>query len=299
MRLRELVGQRGAVRHFQVAIAAAHRRGEPLPHTLLCGGPGVGKTTLAAAVAAEMGALLHRASAPAINDPGTLIGLLGSLREGDILFLDEIHRLLPRVAEILYEAMDERRLNLPLRWEGLHRTMTLRLAPFSLIGATSQEELLPPPLFSRFGICRRLEFYSRRELSVLLERCARRQGVALRRQAARILARASRDTPREGLALLRSAIDEATAAGCDSIDAGLAEAALRRAGVDPIGLCALERQYLATLRAGRRPLGLATLAGRLGISREALRSVHEPFLLRRGLIVLTPMGRALATSWRN
>ncbi len=293
------MGQRQAVGNIQRAVNAARRLAEPLPHILLEGPPGLGKTSLARAAAAEAGARFHAAAAPVIVDPGVLVRMIASITEGDVLFLDEIHRLPARVAEILYEAMEDWSLSVPVRHGARQQTLHVRLPRFTLIGATSQPEMLPAPLVGRFQLREHLEFYGPDDIALILMKAASGLKIGLNREAAGVLAEASRGIPREALALLRSARDEAAIAGRSTIDAPLAAHALRTMGIDDLGLRAPERRYLDVLRSAERPVGLATLSGRLGESTETVQRVYEPYLLRRGLVSMTPYGRALATPPRR
>ncbi len=291
--LADLVGQERAARNLKRAVEAARKLGQPPPHILLAGPAGLGKTSLAEAVAADMGSQLHRTSGPVIAEPGLLLRLLTTLKDGDILFLDEIHRLPARIAELLYEAMEQGALSLPVRANGRQRTLHVRLRRFCLIGATSEENLIPAPFRSRFKIREHLEYYASADVARILELAATGLGLHLEPQAGGALASAARGTPREALSLLRCVHDEAVIRGTIRIDGELVESVLESLGIDAMGLRANERQYLAVLRRAGRPVGLATLAGRLGETRQTVRQVHEPYLLRLGLITMTPTGRSL------
>jgi Holliday junction DNA helicase RuvB len=305
-RLADLIGQTRVRDVLDVAIRSAVERGEPLGHVLLSGPPGLGKTSLARAAAAELGGDFQAVMAPTIRDPALLIRQLTSLRPGSVLFLDEIHRLPSRTAEVLYDAMESAQFDLPVRCGWEQRTLRVRLNPFTLIAATTEENLLPEPLRARFALRQRLEFYEQRELGLLLDESAKAQGLALAPAARVLLAGASRDTPREGLALLGAVRDEVAADGAahgDSarvdparVEQAHVEAALARLGTTADGVNAAEQDYLRVLQRAQRPLGLATLAARLGTSRPTVQEVYEPFLLRRGLVRTTPRGRCLARS---
>lgn len=274
-RLDGLVGQKAVVGNLKRAVRAALERGEPAPHILLCGPPGLGKTSLARAVAGEMSARLHAIVGPLVKEPEDLLDRLALVRDGDVVFIDEIHRLPVRVAETLYGPMDAGRR-------------------FTLVGATTDEDLIPAALRGRFAVRADLEFYGITKLVEILNRQAERWGVRIDDGAAILLAGASRDTPREALTLLSAARDEAQLGDRATIDVETASAVLASLGIDDRGLCRIQRELLAALAdAGGGPLSLNTLAGRVGKSSYTISTVHEPFLIRRGLIARTPRGRML------
>ncbi|MCO5168936.1 MAG: AAA family ATPase [Planctomycetes bacterium] len=288
-----LVGQSAVRERLALAIAAAGRRGEPLRSLLFVGPPGLGKSSFARAVAAELGAPLAELPAPHLRTPDALVRALASLRRGGVLFVDELHAIPPRAAEVLYEALDRGTVSLPVR-QGLRmRTVRLRLAPLTLVGATTDPDRLPRPLLGRLRVLR-LEPYGTGELATIVSRASRRAGLELTPAAAEQLARASRETPRGALALLGTVRDEAAVEGVTTVDERLVERALRREQVDAVGLDGIERAYVRELQQSGRPLGLGTLAARLDVSEEALRTIHEPILVRRGLVEITPLGRVLA-----
>ena len=296
LRLGDLVGQERVRERLTLAIAAARERGDRLlrPH-VFSGGPGLGKTTLAEAVAGELQASLVRLPAPQVGAPDLLLRALAALRAGQVLFMDELQALDRRVGEALYEALDGGVLSLPLRAGLLVRPLRVRLEPFTFLGATTDEDQVSEALRSRLTR-ERLSFYSEPELAGLLTGAARAQGLALAPAGAARLARASRGTPREGLRLLAGVRDEATLARSGEADAALVERALERREIDAQGLDPLDRAYLAVLERADGPVALRTLAAELGAPEAELRQVREPWLQRLGLIQITPRGRVIRMS---
>jgi len=297
--LAAMVGQDRVRRNLGVAVRAALASGEGLGHVLLYGPAGLGKTTLARALASELGGQFCAVMAPLIREPGVLLRMLTSLCPGAVVFLDEIHGLPPRVAEVLYDALENRRICLTVRagWE--QRSLTLELAPFTLVGATTEEGQVRAPLRSRFAYQERLEFYEARELEQVWARAAAALGLSLDAEACRIVARASRGTPRFALGLLQAVRDEARARRVTRLDVELVRAVLARVGCDERGIKAAEAAYLRALERGGGPVGVSTLAARLGTSRRNLKRTIEPFLLRAGLVRVTPRGRALTPAGRQ
>jgi Holliday junction DNA helicase RuvB len=289
-RLSELVGQTEVRERLEVAIGAARLRGEQPRHLLFAGGPGLGKTSFAQAVAAELEAPLITLAAPHVRTPDALVRALVSIPERGVLFLDEVHALPARTAEVLYEALDAGALSMPVRQGSRVRVLAIRLRPFTLIGATTELDQLTRPLLSRLDVLR-VEPYSAEELATILDRAARGHGLELTPDGAERLALASRDTPRRALTLLRAVRDEASMAQVTVADEVVVERALTRQGVDADGLDRLDRRYLGLLKAARQPMGLRTLAARLDVPEETLRTVYEPHLVRRGLVRVTPAGR--------
>ena len=290
-RLSALVGQTALRERLEVSIGAARLRGEQPGHLLFAGTPGLGKTSFARAVAAELEAPLTMVAAPHLRTPDGLVRALVGVPDRGVLFLDELHALPARAAEALYEAIDTGVLSLPVRQGSRARVLRIRLRPFTLIGATTELDQLTRPLLSRLDLLR-LEPYSTEELAaIVVDRAAREHGLELEPEGAARLALASRDTPRRALALLRAVRDEATVAQVAVADVAVVERALTRQGVDGQGLDRLDRSYLRLLESTRQPVGLGTLAAQLDVPEETLRTVVEPPLVRRGLVRITPAGR--------
>src|SRR5690349_6042242 len=293
--LEEFVGQQAARENLRVFIEAARMRGDPLDHVLFFGPPGLGKTTLAQIIAREMGSGFRATSGPVIAKSGDLAALLTNLEDGDVLFIDEIHRLNPAVEEVLYPAMEDRALDLMIGEGPSARSVRIELPRFTLIGATTRQGLLTTPLRDRFGIPVRLNFYTVEELEQVVRRAARLLGVRLAEDGGREIARRSRGTPRIAGRLLRRVRDFAHAAGSDSIDSKVADKALSRLEIDALGLDAMDRRYLTMIADlyGGGPVGVETLAAGLSEPRDTIEDVIEPFLIQLGLIARTARGRAL------
>ena len=293
--LDEFVGQEAARENLRVFIEAARSRGEAMDHVLFHGPPGLGKTTLAQIVAREMGVGFRATSGPVIAKSGDLAALLTNLEDGDVLFIDEIHRLNPAVEEVLYPAMEDRALDLMIGEGPSARSVRIDLPRFTLIGATTRQGLLTTPLRDRFGIPVRLNFYTVEELELVVRRAARLLSVDLTDDGAHEIARRSRGTPRIAGRLLRRVRDFAHASGSDTIDAAVADKALSRLEIDALGLDAMDRRYLTMIADlyGGGPVGVETLAAGLSEPRDTIEDVIEPFLIQLGLIARTARGRAL------
>ncbi len=293
--LDEFIGQEQARANLKVFIQAAKSRGDALDHVLFAGPPGLGKTTLAQIMARELGVGFRATSGPVISKAGDLAALLTNLEERDVLFIDEIHRLNPAVEEILYPAMEDYKLDLIIGEGPAARSVQIDLAKFTLVGATTRAGLLTTPLRDRFGIPVRLNFYTVEELEAVVVRGARVLGAPLRSDGAHEIARRARGTPRIAGRLLRRVRDFASVAGVDTIDAGIADTALRALEVDSEGLDALDHRYLTCIARNYEggPVGIETLAAALSEPRDALEEIVEPFLLQQGFIGRTPRGRVL------
>nr|BAL56544.1 holliday junction DNA helicase RuvB [uncultured Bacteroidetes bacterium] len=300
--LGEFVGERPFLANLRIFLAAARQRGEPLDHTLFYGPPGLGKTTLAHIIAHEMGVNLHTTSGPALQRPADLAGLLTQLEAGDVLFIDEIHRLHPSLEEYLYSAMEDYKLDIVLGGGPHARTLQLRLKPFTLVGATTRLGLLTAPLVARFGITIHVEYYTQGELAEIVLRSARLLGLAIEEGAAYAIARRSRGTPRTANRLLRRIRDFAQVAGVSHLTEAFTEKALTSLNIDPAGLEEIDKKLLLTLidRFGGGPTGVQTLAVAIGEEAETLEEVYEPYLIMEGFLERTPRGRrALPRSYAH
>ena len=301
-RLADFVGQPQAKDNLRVFVAAATARGEALDHVLFHGPPGLGKTTLAQIVAAELGVNFRSTSGPVITKPGDLAALLTNLEAGDVLFIDEIHRLTPAVEEVLYPAMEDYCLDIMIGEGPSARSVKIDLPRFTLIGATTRSGLLAKPLLDRFGIPVRLDFYSHADLRAIVSRGAEKLGAAMSEGGAMEIARRSRGTPRVAGRLLRRVRDVATVEEAGLIDERVADRALKRLEIDGLGLDPLDRRYLRLIAEhfGGGPVGVETIAASLAEARDAVEDVVEPFLLQCGLIQRTPRGRLLsASAWKH
>jgi Holliday junction DNA helicase RuvB len=292
-RLAEYIGQPGMKAQLGLFIEAARQRAEALDHVLLFGPPGLGKTTLAQIIAAELGVNLRHTSGPVLERTGDLAAELTNLKPHDVLFIDEIHRLSPVVEEVLYPAMEDFQLDIMIGEGPAARSIKLDLPPFTLVGATTRAGLLTSPLRDRFGVVQRLEFYSDAELAQIITRSAGIMGVPIDADGAMRIAQRSRGTPRIANRLLRRSRDYAQVRAGGSIDGVIAAAALDLLDVDPLGMDALDRQLLTTVinNFDGGPVGIESLAAAIGEERGTLEDVVEPFLIQRGLLVRTARGR--------
>jgi Holliday junction DNA helicase RuvB len=301
-RLDEFVGQSQVKTSLQIAIDAAKQRRESLDHTLFFGPPGLGKTTLALLMAREMGVQIRTTSGPVLEKPGDLVGLLTSLAAGDILFIDEIHRLKPALEEFLYPAMEDFRIDVRIADGPNAQTIPMSLERFTLIGATTRFGLLTPPMRARFGIVERLGYYPADELLQIVTRSAGILGVPIETDGATEIARRSRGTPRVANRLLRRVRDYAEVKADGRITSGVAVAALGRLNVDEFGLDEMDARILTTIieKFGGGPVGLGTVAVAVGEDAGTLQDVYEPFLIQQGYLERTQRGRcATALAYRR
>jgi len=301
-RLDEFVGQEQVKASLQIAIDAAKQRSDTLDHTLFFGPPGLGKTTLALLMAREMGVQIRVTSGPVLEKPGDLVGLLTGLGRGDMLFIDEVHRLKPALEEFLYPAMEDFRVDVRIS-EGPHaQTIPMQLERFTLIGATTRFGMLTPPMRARFGIVERLNFYDPPDLERIVTRSASILGVPMDADGALEIARRSRGTPRVANRLLRRVRDYAQIKAEGTITGAVANAALARLNVDEFGLDDMDARILSTIveKFGGGPVGLGTLAVAVGEDAGTLQDVYEPYLIQQGFLERTQRGRvATALAYRR
>ena len=295
--MQDYIGQPAVCEQMDIFISAAKQRSEPLDHVLIFGPPGLGKTTLANIIAAEMGVNLRQTSGPVIDKAGDLAALLTNLEANDVLFIDEIHRLSPMVEEVLYPAMEDCKIDIIIGEGPAARSIQLDLPPFTLVGATTRAGLLTSPLRDRFGIVQRLEFYSVVDLSTIVQRSANIIGAEIDSAGAEEIARRSRGTPRIANRLLRRVRDYAQVKGDSSINQALANAALDMLDVDQCGLDMMDRKFLEAMieKFDGGPVGIDSVAAAISEERGTIEDVIEPFLIQQGFIMRTARGR-VATS---
>jgi Holliday junction DNA helicase RuvB len=296
LQLAEFIGQPALRENLQVYIDAAKSRGEAMDHVLLFGPPGLGKTTLAQIIAKEMGVGFRATSGPVISKAGDLAAILTNLQPHDVLFIDEIHRLNSAVEEILYPAMEDKKLDLIIGEGPAARSVQIDLPPFTLVGATTRSGLLTNPLRDRFGIPLRLEFYDEEELTLIVKRSGKIMGMTLTDDGASEIAKRSRGTPRIAGRLTRRVRDFAQVENAKQVDKKLADMAMQKMDVDAQGLDTMDRRYMKCIveNYGGGPVGVETIAAVLSEQRDVVEDVIEPYLVQQGFIQRTPRGRCMS-----
>jgi holliday junction DNA helicase RuvB len=301
-RLEEFIGQQKVKDNLRLAIDAALARSEPLDHAIFYGPPGLGKTTLAELIARELRVNIRTTSGPALEKPGDLVGTLTNLRAGDILFIDEIHRLRPVIEEFLYPAMEDYKIDIRLSEGPKAQTISMSIEPFTLIGATTRFGMLTPPMRARFGIEQRLNFYAAEDLELIVRRTAEVLRVEIETAGAREIARRSRGTPRVANRLLRRVRDYAQVRANGVITEDVARAALAMLDVDQFGLDDMDARILKTIieKFDGGPVGVGTIAAAVGEDQGTIEEVYEPFLVQNGFLQRTSRGRmATAQAYRH